>query len=567
MKKNSREVWIGLIALGFLAAASGRAAASTNAAAYTGCDGYGAATDLDDGMVSESANLFRLFTFHSAIPTDKQLTARGSAGIMDCDDALADLPAKHWMRKVSLLRARALHQLDAGNAPGALSDLDLADATAAGHTETFYARSLGVGLDIVRAYALRRSGDQAKADATALKAFRERPYNRQTGASALLAIGINADPAAVQEIKRGVARLVPTAIDSLFQDAYYDGRFADMIAIYPQLVAPKEIGDVNISSSERAERDWRDLRTAALFWASRTGLYAYALATTGRSADARAAMQSARDKLAADTAPPLPLDAKRAKDPEEASLWQGSVDIRARAAAEAKPILDELALLVERRIAVSEGHAADVEKTFRTEHVPLNMAGLELLDAIALSLPKKMRPPVLPSVANRKSLDSQRAIAFDKGGVGSLFRTLPDTENASRVPSMSAKVFLFKIDGFSVKGDGEVKTVGFRGQSTTNSIVEELALLRAAQLARESGKKGLIVLARRDTKYTIYNQSYGVTISTNPNGYSTELDVVLVDPGALPASYQGAEWRVIDADAVYAALAPVYMPPAAHAGP
>jgi len=35
--------------------------------------------------------------------------------------------------------------------------------------------------------------------------------------------------------------------------------------------------------------------------------------------------------------------------------------------------------------------------------------------------------------------------------------------------------------------------------------------------------------------------------------------VPFVNPGALPAGYRDSDWRVVDADAVWAALSPAYI--------
>ena len=115
----------------------------------------------------------------------------------------------------------------------------------------------------------------------------------------------------------------------------------------------------------------------------------------------------------------------------------------------------------------------------------------------------------------------------------------------------------------STPDDQGVTSISFRGDRSSGSIVEEMALLCAADTARQAGKKGLIVVGRKDTSFHIDTTYYGNTVRSDPDGYQTELDVVFVDPAALPPQYADAGWRVIDADAVYTALAPIYVKPAA----
>jgi len=90
-------------------------------------------------------------------------------------------------------------------------------------------------------------------------------------------------------------------------------------------------------------------------------------------------------------------------------------------------------------------------------------------------------------------------------------------------------------------------------------MVEEVALLHAAEEARKAGKKGFIIVGRDDVQITVSLTSYGTTLRTDPGGFETELRVLFVDPAALPETYKDAPWRVLDADTIYTALAPIYI--------
>ena len=87
-----------------------------------------------------------------------------------------------------------------------------------------------------------------------------------------------------------------------------------------------------------------------------------------------------------------------------------------------------------------------------------------------------------------------------------------------------------------------------------------MALLRAAELARQGGHRGLIVLRRgyvvRST--TVYTY-YGGGGETTPSGQEAEVEIAFVDPAALPPAYAGAAWRVLDPDIIWSALSPVYV--------
>jgi len=545
------------------------ALADASSEQYRGCDGYGAASDDGDGM-TRWASVLLIFNPPGYGNTERHASTAGDQGIADCNAALADLPAKHWMRKVSLLRARALHRLDDDDTANALADLDAADAVAKEHDDPFFTRSLGVGLDITRAYITRRAGNQAAAETMALDAIAERPFSRQVVASALIAMGPKTSEANLTQGIEDIARIVPTTVDELFLRAFDEEHFDQAIALYPGLVAPREIGDLNISADDLTERQWRDFRTKELFATSRAGAYAYALAATGKAGQARAALADARAMLAADCADPPPLSDKDAKDSDKVAVYQGTLDIHKRMSGEGGKVLDHWNTLVEARLSLADGKAMEVLKAIPGYGLAADGAGADLIDAVFAALPKKARPKTSPADTIRAKI----AAALSQGrepGSDVLVRTLPDAETADRVPDYSqASKPLFAsrqsaadltMDGYTSDppdADGAV-AVGFRAEASTQAMVEECALLRAAELARAAGKKGMIVTGRFDTKFETTTTYYGTPLRSDPNGYRTMIEVVFVDPAALPEKFQGAPWRVLDADAVYAALAPVYI--------
>ena len=132
------------------------------------CDGYGTPTENGDGMTKEARGLFGLFApLGSAGNTRRSTPSLGASGMAACDEALADprLLDKHWLRRASLIRARAMHDLAASNPDQALIDLDRAQAAIRTPDDPYIRRSLGLGIKLVRAFALRSKGDMAGATA------------------------------------------------------------------------------------------------------------------------------------------------------------------------------------------------------------------------------------------------------------------------------------------------------------------------------------------------------------------------------------------------------------------
>lgn len=108
-------------------------------------------------------------------------------------------------------------------------------------------------------------------------------------------------------------------------------------------------------------------------------------------------------------------------------------------------------------------------------------------------------------------------------------------------------------------------TVQFTGEKSSSGVVEEMTLLRAADLARERGKSGFVILSRRDYERTTNTTYYGATLRSDPNGYSTYLEIELVDAGNPPEKYRAVLWRVIPASKVISELGPLYLEQAGSA--
>jgi hypothetical protein len=105
--------------------------------------------------------------------------------------------------------------------------------------------------------------------------------------------------------------------------------------------------------------------------------------------------------------------------------------------------------------------------------------------------------------------------------------------------------------------------VEFLGNMASAVTVDEMTLLHAADLATQRGKTGFIIVERRDYSRTVtttmgFSQ---VPISSAPAGFKTELDIRLVDLDSVQAGNSSDAGRVLDAKAVYASLAPIYLPP------
>jgi len=96
---------------------------------------------------------------------------------------------------------------------------------------------------------------------------------------------------------------------------------------------------------------------------------------------------------------------------------------------------------------------------------------------------------------------------------------------------------------------------------TSEDVVEELALLRAAEMALKEGRLGVIVMKRMDQPVIIATTYYGTTLREDPGGFRTQLDVALNHSADQAVGAPEANWRILDAREVYRTLAAVYIAP------
>lgn len=99
-------------------------------------------------------------------------------------------------------------------------------------------------------------------------------------------------------------------------------------------------------------------------------------------------------------------------------------------------------------------------------------------------------------------------------------------------------------------GDGRVK-VEYTGKTTSGPVVQEMTLLRAAELTREAGHAQFVITERKDYQRYLATMQYGFEQSRVLTGYKTELTVRYLDEGA-------DEPAAIDAVGIIDALGPVY---------
>jgi hypothetical protein len=219
--------------------------------------------------------------------------------------------------------------------------------------------------------------------------------------------------------------------------------------------------------------------------------------------------------------------------------------------------------LVRWRLMAADGRAGEAAAEVLRAPPGGDGVALNLYETLAVAHPES-RAQLDPIVAaSRRYIQSELAQLATTNGA-EIVSLLPEAELVSRVPGYNggSDEFLgIGGDGFmsrrsNIPGARTVKFASDQGTPSTNS---EMALLRAAELARARNMRGFILLDRRITERMSQTTMYGRVVDTDHEGFEAELDVLFVDPAALPAGFETAGWRVLDANEIYAQLAPLYI--------
>jgi hypothetical protein len=286
---------------------------------------------------------------------------------------------------------------------------------------------------------------------------------------------------------------------------------------------------------------------------------AYAHAATGNPAQAKAGLAEIRSRIQTLQAAPAAAKAAAATAtataaPNLATLLEQGLAPRTKQ--------------VEARIAVAEGRHGDAISALVGASLPKDAATTELLRALKSQAPAKdaaMVPDADGFAAD--AVGERRAMLTRLAGMALI---TPETPRAvvdyekSRPNVLGALVGgalsmgtsllggIDRLDGFrsTVNADGTTK-VAFVGNTPSAMLVQEMTLLRAAEVTRAAGKPAFVIVERTDYARSSRTTQGGVEISNVPTGFKSEMNIRFLDSVAQSP-------RALDALAVIDALGPLY---------
>jgi hypothetical protein len=515
------------------------AAAAKPPTAFVQCDGYAKPKAGSDSLVKGKAltrswGFAGLSSFSAFNPRGRQ---PGAAGVAACKAALADpLTAQTgWIRRVTLNQALALHHLEAREPEAALAALDSAAAAAGSNSaDTFYRRSTGVSLDILRSIALMRLGRSEEGLAAVRRAAAARPWSARVQILALSMLGIEGGHEAEElALAERLRALDPDHAETMASFYLRSGRHAEAWALL-KAQRDKEVPAAPAAAMFRFERDLGKGLVAA-----------YAAARAGDGEGSRAVIESLRAgaRAAAAQLGKMKLGLAGATDPAAVET------------AMMKPI-DRWMPVIESAGLIAAGDApAAQEKLIAGTDWPATTLLAQLTGDLRAKLPPEARKGMvaIEPAELRAKLDGDRSARLDRIASPELFSLLPEPEDEDKLNGFSGQWGLgLKPTGFKDKllENGSTR-IEFVGSVSSPLAVEEMTLLRAARLALEGGRKAFVIEKRDD--FSRHSQMTMNGVPTGPQtlaGYMTRIEVRFVDDAAQPGA--------IDAAAVDSALAPLY---------
>ncbi len=526
-----------IAALSFTLVAGGVAAEPSF---WVGCDGYGKPEAQSSKLGRGLASALSLGLVAMPETYDPGGRAPDLAGVAACNEALENVGQfpDSWLRRASLLEARAIHNIEADHTREAQKDVDAARETAGAQAaDIHFARSTGLSLDLLQSYLSLRDGEDSEASRLAARAAAARPFSSGVQRLALFLMSFDDDSLKEQgAVAEQLDRLNPAVRADTSYILWRLGRF-------PQAWA-------NASPLFGAGSSWADDAPIALDLdeLQRSYLAAYSAARADQSGAARAVLATSRRRVAGaieirdrNSNPPTyssrkDMDRQRSVLLDRADAWDRIID--AAILFQSKQTLAAQTLLLERSNYPASSALLSLIGDLRAELWSSQWRGMTATDPSVLTeLVQGSREKRIPRISDE------------------LFSILPQPEDVHMITRYSGQMFLsFKQGGFTERQLGNGSTeITFKANLFSREAADEMVLLRAADLAERAGKQFALIDARHD--YTRWSQTMRGGVSQGPKvqvGYESVIEVRFGEAGiGAPA---------INVGEVNAALGPIYLP-------
>lgn len=492
----------------------------------------------------------------------------GKSIIASCTRALESerLLPTHDLRRAHLLRARAAAYISIGDADAALTDVNNSKiALGELGDDPFFKRSIGVSYALLEGLIAASKGDKEQANIFAKQASDARPYATNVQSVSAMTIHKMRDYGTNSSLPwDGVDRLGLVYGASKLRREAELGNFKNIAKMSEgiEIVWPEETPDGYwLFTNFRGATKWTNSMLANI-------RISYALATVGKTAEANEYIVEAREKLDAailehavdpklkekgDYSELSKKKAKRAeeKDAKRLKLAQES----AAGYAEFKTkIFDPLVAAVEARIALNDSDRTPFNEFMKNDIIPISSISLDLLNTAKQGNDD-------PEISKHQELIIAELNERHKEGLGELAKdSLITLESKGLVDYKKSKtnVLTAVLGGTDLKhgfkseaNENGTTLVKYSGGINSAAMVEEMSLLRAAEITKEAGKQQFIIMDRDIGKRFVAVSVNGVTRNRTFAGYAAELQIRFLEENETSDRALNAEQIIADLGSIY----------------
>lgn len=505
------------------------------------CDGYSAPKGKSDGIARETY-LFGAAS-RSADIRRGDIRLFGERGLAACDRALHDprLIDAFWLRRANLLQAMAVHAIGAKQHERALTLTAESDALGTAHRDSYFAQSVGLGNQGVRAYALIALDRKEEADRTIDQLSASRPWSQSLRDLATrLRMHLDNRFATQSAEMKAIVPLSPERARALFWMQFLNGNYDAAREIAPAIdfVLPKQRGGWTLRGGGDTALEDIGLRARV------AGAWAYAEAVAGQHDRAKALLAEANGDLDEIMAPPPPREDGRPPKKED-------VADHARRLPYAKRARNELALW-DSAIDFRPTVAINPSPTTQAEFIKRRLQSLPIMADILSNIPqenpaeKAEAEAAMAAIRGRLDVGRIEALAF---GTDDLMEMLPRPETPKVVPTLkpAGDGYFLSDSGLSRdrEGKSDIWTVRYTHRVAPIAAVEELAMLGAAQTAQREGYDSMMLLSQISISRTTNVSGMYVGSYQLNSGYEAQMRVRFVQSDALPADLAAMGWRLV----------------------
>ncbi len=518
------------------------------------CDGLPAPQSLGGKMMNMGL-LIGSLALKAEIPNKPNLyyIKNGRDGVTACTQVLNSgifSSGSNWERHTNILKARAIHHIENKNSDAALSDLAAIGMVAGTYANNiYYQRSLGLSVKFLQALAFQTKGNQQAADLRFNQLADMRSYSK------------NFQSLVWRHLSDGrmelTERLVQLDSQYLYLHAtmlgWKDGQEEKAADNWAHLAE----GGYNKSSRFQYTRLMsgnKNIRGGEVADPDTLGRAAIAAARVNRMHQARKWIERAKIGL---MATPQNIE-------ESANIVKR---LRSNSSSGDKNKVMHHEVIVNTYAQFYAGNIAGARESLGPSFKNFSVSApvMDLIERLQKNLPTEQRVGVLgldrKSVLKKIRADLMLLNKKERDVLNSLFIRLPILEKKSQINSYSGKIWFLKESGFSEeKLDDGTYLIKFTGDSSSSTIVEEMSLLRAADLAKKASKLGFIIIDFNNYSRTRYASYNGVQSGLGTHaGYMTSIKVAFVDPNNFPEKWNIHKGRIFNAGKVWRDLSPIYI--------